>query len=215
MPATTLLPSSKTRLQPVRWPNLQRAPTTPRQRLPAVAPALAGPSDGAAASAVARPSTTARRVGAVARAPHRKPRWSPSTWRCSTGKEVEIKLGGARTRPAPALARAQRPHPHAGLIRQRVLLVGDPAEKCKEVAASYGLKHVTHYSDYARAHPTLNPFRVAREAGTSHTAVANKSAAAAPKNTEVGEEEPFASVLVMSDPYEWYKALQVHVLSRS
>ena len=175
-------------------------------------------------SCSARPSATARGVGAVARAPHRKPRWSTSTWRCSTGKEVEIKLGGARTRPAPALARAQRPHPHAGLIRQRVLLVGDPGEKCKEVAASYGLKHVTHYSDYARVHPTLNPFRVAREAGTSHTAVANKSAAspranksaaAAPKNTEVGEEEPFASVLVMCDPYEWYEALQVHVLSRS
>ena len=28
------------------------------------------------------------------------------------------KLGSARTRPAPALARAQRTHPHAGLIRR-------------------------------------------------------------------------------------------------
>ena len=42
-----------------------------------------------------------------------------------------------------------------------------------EVARGYGLTRATHYSDYARSHPTVNPFRAAKEAGTSHTAVAN------------------------------------------
>ena len=44
----------------------------------------------------------------------------------------------------------------------RVLLVGDPKEKVLEVAAAYGLKRVTHYSDYAIQHPTVNPFRAAK-----------------------------------------------------
>ena len=60
----------------------------------------------------ARPSAEVGGVGAVALAPHRKPRWSTTTLRCSTGDEYEIDDGGARPRPAPALARAQRPHPH-------------------------------------------------------------------------------------------------------
>ena len=35
---------------------------------------------------------------------------------------------------------------------KRVLLVGDPREKTKAVAAGYGMKHVTHYTDYATEH---------------------------------------------------------------
>ena len=68
------------------------------------------------------------------------------------------------------------------LVDKRVLLVGDPAEKVKEVAATYGLKYAVHYSDYAKTHSTVNPFRVAREGGTSHTAVANATVqASAPR----------------------------------
>lgn len=96
------------------------------------------------------------------------------------------------------------------LVDKRVLLVGDPAEKVKEVAASYGLKHAIHYSDYAKTHSSINPFRVAREAGTSHTAVANTTVKkVAAKATD--EEEPFAAILVMCDPYEWYEALQISI----
>jgi len=100
-----------------------------------------------------------------------------------------------------------------GLVDKRVLLVGDPAEKVKEVAATYGLKHAVHYSDYARAHPSINPFRVAREAGTSHTAVANTTVVktAAKPATKDDAEEPFAAILVMCDPYEWYEALQISI----
>ena len=100
-----------------------------------------------------------------------------------------------------------------GLVDKRVLLVGDPAEKVKEVAATYGLKHAVHYSDYARAHPSINPFRVAREAGTSHTAVANTTVVktAAKPAAKDDAEEPFAAILVMCDPYEWYEALQISI----
>jgi len=105
------------------------------------------------------------------------------------------------------------------LAEKRVLLVGDPSEKTKEVAASYGLKHVTHYSDYARAHPSVNPFRAAQQSGTSHTAVANSSSVAAMSPQKKGDaspaasktEVPFAAILVMCDPYEWYEALQVSI----
>jgi len=100
---------------------------------------------------------------------------------------------------------------------KRVLLIGDPKEKVLNVAAGYGLKNVTHYSDYAITHPNVNPFRSAKEAGTSHTAVDNKSVSSkmaastkppsAPKPADV--EEPFAAILVMCDPYEWYEAVQV------
>ena len=100
-----------------------------------------------------------------------------------------------------------------GLVDKRVLLVGDPAEKVKEVAATYGLKHAVHYSDYAKAHPSINPFRVAREAGTSHTAVANTTVVktAAKPAAKDDAEEPFAAILVMCDPYEWYEALQISI----
>jgi len=108
------------------------------------------------------------------------------------------------------------------LADKRVLLVGDPAEKTKEVAASYGLKHVTHYSDYARTHPSVNPFRAAQQAGTSHTAVANSTAHTAmsvgvgkaggqPPSSDEAAEVPFAAILVMCDPYEWYEALQISI----
>ena len=64
----------------------------------------------------ARPSAPVGGVGVVALAPHRKPRWSTSTSRCSTGDEYEMDGGGARTRHTPALARAQRSHPPPGPI---------------------------------------------------------------------------------------------------
>ena len=64
------------------------------------------------------------------------------------------------------------------LLDKKVLLVGDPKEKVKEVALKYGLKRAVHYSDYAIMNPTVNPFRAAKEAGTSHTAVANTAVAA-------------------------------------
>jgi len=99
------------------------------------------------------------------------------------------------------------------LADKRVLLVGDPREKVLEVAKSYGLKRVTHYSDYARTHSTVNPFRSAVMSGRSHTAVDNatKSDAKAPVQDKNAPEEPFASILVMCDPYEWYEAVQVSI----
>ena len=100
-----------------------------------------------------------------------------------------------------------------GLVDKRVLLVGDPADKVRDVAATYGLKHAVHYSDYARAHPSINPFALARESGTSHTAVANTTVvkAAAQPASKDNAEEPFAAILVMCDPYEWYEALQISI----
>lgn len=100
-----------------------------------------------------------------------------------------------------------------GLVDKRVLLVGDPADKVKNVAATYGLKHAVHYSDYARAHPSINPFALARESGTSHTAVANTTVvkAATQPASKGNAEEPFAAILVMCDPYEWYEALQTSI----
>ena len=114
------------------------------------------------------------------------------------------------------------------LADKRVMLVGDPKEKVLNVAAQYGLKHVTHYTDYAITHKHVNPFRAAKESGKSHTAVDNATAktgppftgaaaapgAAAPAaahNVAAGDEVPFAAVLVMCDPYEWYEALQVSI----
>lgn len=94
---------------------------------------------------------------------------------------------------------------------KRVLLIGDPKDKVKNVAATYGLKNAVHYSDYAITHASVNPFRAAKDSGHSHTAVDNKSAArksAAPASND-GTEEPFAAILVMCDPYEWYEAVQV------
>lgn len=104
---------------------------------------------------------------------------------------------------------------------KKVLLVGDPREKVLEVAASYGLQKAIHYSDYAVEHPTVNPFRAAMEAGTSHTAVANASKAPIAAKTssyyvfseaaEKEAEDPFRAILVMCDPYRWYEAIQVSV----
>lgn len=95
---------------------------------------------------------------------------------------------------------------------KRVLIVGDPREKVIEVAKSYGLAKAIHYSDYAIENPTVNPFRAAMEAGTSHTAVANKTVhKPAPKKDKNMKEEPFAAVLVFCDPYLWYEALQTSI----
>ena len=80
--------------------------------------ALAGPSDGAPASA----GTVRRRAQrSVGWGPPPSPRTSSpsgstSTWRCSTGEEVKFEFGGACPRLSPALARAQRPRWHAGPI---------------------------------------------------------------------------------------------------
>lgn len=71
-----------------------------------------------------------------------------------------------------------------------------------------------HYQDYATLHGTLNPFRQAKEDGASHTAVANKAAGKMGEHHTVGsatradDADPFAAVLVMCDPYEWFEALQ-------
>jgi HAD superfamily hydrolase (TIGR01456 family) len=98
------------------------------------------------------------------------------------------------------------------LADKRVMIVGDPKEKVKYVAQSYGLSKAVHYSDYAVEYPTVNPFRAAQEAGTSHTAVANKSVEVKTKDPKsISNEEPFAAVLVFCDPYLWYEALQVSI----
>lgn len=98
------------------------------------------------------------------------------------------------------------------LADKKVLIVGDPKEKVKDVAKSYGLTKAIHYSDYAVDNPTVNPFRAAQEAGTSHTAVANKTVASPTKKEKKTEpEEPFAAILVFCDPYLWYEALQVSI----
>ena len=100
-----------------------------------------------------------------------------------------------------------------GLADSRVLLIGDPREKVLEVAHNYGLKHATHYQDYAIKNDTINPFRAAKAGGTSHTAVAvasgketfsGKEKVGTPGRTaSPAVEEPFAAILVMCDPYEW------------
>jgi len=108
------------------------------------------------------------------------------------------------------------------LADKKVLLVGDPKDKVLEVARTYGLKHAVHYSDYAIQHPTVNPFRQAMEAGTSHTAVANATKASGGMKMTSSQksfaemaaaeaESPFAAVLVMCDPYGWYEACQVSI----
>ena len=111
-----------------------------------------------------------------------------------------------------------------GLADSRVLLIGDPREKVLEVAHGYGLKYATHYQDYAIKNDTINPFRAAKSGGTSHTAVAvasgkdtfsGKDKLASPGRDSAraspAVEEPFAAILVMCDPYEWYEAHQVRV----
>jgi HAD superfamily hydrolase (TIGR01456 family) len=94
---------------------------------------------------------------------------------------------------------------------KKVLIVGDPKEKVKEVAKSYGLEKAIHYSDYAVQNPTVNPFRAAMEADTSHTAVANKSIVHKKQDTSNLQEDPFAAVLVFCDPYHWYEAIQTSI----
>ena len=94
----------------------------------------------------------------------------------------------------------------------------EPREKVLEVAHNYGLKHATHYQDYAIKHDTVNPFRAAKSGGTSHTAVAvasgketfsgkakiNSPGGGMGRGPSPAVEEPFAAILVMCDPYEWY-----------
>lgn len=95
---------------------------------------------------------------------------------------------------------------------KRILLVGDPREAVLNVAKSYGFTRVTHYTDYAIMHPTVNPFRQAMEAATSHTAVANatqKKGASIANNDK--DEGSFECVLVMCDPYRWYEAMQISI----
>jgi len=107
------------------------------------------------------------------------------------------------------------------LADSRVLLIGDPREKVLEVAHSYGLTYATHYQDYAIKNDTINPFRAAKAGGTSHTAVAvasakesfsGKAKAGTPgRAASPAAEVPFAAILVMCDPYEWYEAHQAAV----
>jgi HAD superfamily hydrolase (TIGR01456 family) len=100
----------------------------------------------------------------------------------------------------------------------RVLLIGDPRAKVLEVAKNYGI-NATHYQDYAIENDTVNPFRLAKQGGTSHTAVAVASGKAnfsgkeptSPRRSVSKEEVPFVAVLVMCDPYEWYEAHQAAV----
>jgi len=122
-----------------------------------------------------------------------------------------------------------------------VLVVGDPKEKVLAVAEAYGcvvslpslsirfrrsrrataslllrrFANAVHVSDYAARHPTLNPFAAARADGTSHTAVANKTMAAA-DYTGGGAapwDEGIEAVLVMTDPWDWFETVQVSVCS--
>ena len=111
----------------------------------------------------------------------------------------------------------------SGLADSRILLIGDPREKVLEVANNYGFKHATHYQDYAIKNDTINPFRAAKAGGTSHTAVAvasgkesfdGKAKANVPalsRTASPAVETPFAAILVMCDPYEWYEAHQAAV----
>ena len=100
---------------------------------------------------------------------------------------------------------------------KKVMIVSDPRDKVMAVAAKYGLTKAVHYQDYAISHPSVNPFRAAKQTGASHTAVANsgssmpKPGTAKPSNGggAASKEEPFAAVLVFCDPYEWYEAAQV------
>ena len=122
-----------------------------------------------------------------------------------------------------------------------MLVVGDPKEKVLAVAEAYGcvvspfsldpfpslttrhrlsppprrFANAVHVSDYAARHPTLNPFAAARADGTSHTAVANKTMAAA-DYTGGGAapwDEGIEAVLVMTDPWDWFETVQVSVCS--
>jgi HAD superfamily hydrolase (TIGR01450 family) len=102
---------------------------------------------------------------------------------------------------------------------QKVLLVGDPREKVETVARSYGWNFV-HVTSYCGANPTVDPFAAAR--GQSHTAVANEAAprpaspargdfAAAASSAASSESDNFDSVVVMTDPHDWFEALQATI----
>ncbi len=47
---------------------------------------------------------------------------------------------------------------------RRLLLIGDPAEKVKDVARGYGWLRAVHVSDYITSHPTVDPFGAAKQA---------------------------------------------------
>ena len=64
----------------------------------------------------ARSGATVCGVRAVALAPNARADFLLPQRALSTGEEAEIEAEGARTRPASALARAQRPHPPPGPI---------------------------------------------------------------------------------------------------
>lgn len=104
--------------------------------------------------------------------------------------------------------------------KQKVMLVGDPKDKVEAVARSYGWSF-EHVTTYCGANPTVDPFAAAR--GQSHTAVAN-AAAPRPASPSRGDfssttaasaaksrSDHFDSVVVMTDPHDWFEALQAVV----
>jgi len=101
----------------------------------------------------------------------------------------------------------------------QLLLVGDPKEKVKACADAYGWSYV-HVSDYCADHPGVDPFKEAMRSGTSHTAVANPNGDR-PSASSKGDfatsaaagKDNFDTVVVMSDPHDWFEALQVAAVS--
>ena len=108
---------------------------------------------------------------------------------------------------------------------QKVLLVGDPKEKVEAVARSYGWNFM-HVTSYCSKYPTVDPFASAR--GQSHTAVANEEAPrpASPSrgnfsrgytaeidaaSSSAPALDDFDSVVVMTDPHDWFESLQAIV----
>merc|ERR1719456_1023627 len=82
----------------------------------------------------------------------------------------------------------------AHLKQSPVLIVGSPQEKVMNVVKSYGFERAVHLKDYDEKHPLMNPFT--HENTTIDT-------------TQETWTEGFKAVCVLTDPDDFFTALQV------
>jgi len=104
---------------------------------------------------------------------------------------------------------------------KRILLIGDPKEKVKAVARGYGWTNATHVDDYGLLFKTADPF--GSSSGEPSGGKKSHSAASSDEHPPSGPlmsrrpsvlaaaEDDFDTVVVMTDPHDWFSALQIAV----
>ena len=111
--------------------------------------------------------------------------------------------------PMRALATAAPHHPHGGLADRPVLLCGKGS--LLEVVASYGFQRAVSTEQLAAAYPASVPLSTAASSSAAAAASSGASLQQVLKGGIGTEAAPIEAVLVMTDPTDWGRDIQLIV----